>query len=432
MKTLSTFFLLLSVCLLFVKSAHAQSSLIINEFAPAESTEWVEILNKDSANSIDLTNYKISNGSTVLQNLSGSIPKTGLLTFELPAGSITDAGDCLVLLDGYNTAQYSISFGTGSCGVGSHLAGVPSAGQTAGLTNGTTWAVIGTPTRGWCNDSFGGCPTISTIVSAINASRITTNLGGQSDYSRITGLYFERTGYGRIEFQNTMNLTDSDSLTWLASLDSKLDLSTIGTISLDADLIKNLVNTQATLTMEGLTFNDPEVWVNGAPDTGGVVSALSYDGTQGRLMFLAAHFTTFTAREQTGTRTSSSSGHVHYSSTGTPYCSDSAPASSPDLFQIDVTGSSAKLFFTPIANTNTFFFSYSTQSHAEEYGAQVSLAREGVQNFTVELLKPNTTYYFKVRGQNGCMPGGWSRTMQVRTKGNGVMASYPVYASMMK
>ena len=41
--------------------------------------------------------------------------------------------------------------------------------------------------------------------------------------------------------------------------------------------------------------------------------------------------------------------------------------------------------------------------------------REGVQNETINLLKSNTTYYFKVRGQIGCMPGDWSNIMKVET-----------------
>lgn len=49
------------------------------------------------------------------------------------------------------------------------------------------------------------------------------------------------------------------------------------------------------------------------------------------------------------------------------------------------------------------------------YGEEVTLAREGVQSHTIYLLEPNTIYYLKVRGQNGCMPGVWSNVMEFTT-----------------
>lgn len=100
---------------------------------------------------------------------------------------------------------------------------------------------------------------------------------------------------------------------------------------------------------------------------------------------------------------------------GTPYCSDETPFGT-DLFQINSSYSQVKLFFTPISNTNRFYISYSTKPSAEEHGVEVSLRKEGVQNYTVSHLKPNTTYYFKVRGQRGCKPGSWSTTMKVSTQ----------------
>jgi len=112
--------------------------------------------------------------------------------------------------------------------------------------------------------------------------------------------------------------------------------------------------------------------------------------------------------------TSSSSSQVS-SSTDTPSCTDEMPASAPELFQASTTINSAKIFFTPIKSTSQYFISYSANKNAEEHGLLVSLAKEGVQNLNINLLKPNTTYYFKVRGQNGCMTGKWSNTLMVKT-----------------
>lgn len=96
-------------------------------------------------------------------------------------------------------------------------------------------------------------------------------------------------------------------------------------------------------------------------------------------------------------------------------CNDSPPVSVPDLFQINSSSNTAKIFFTPLSDTNHYYISFSTKPTAEDYSADVTLAREGVQNFTINLLKPNTIYYFKVRGQKGCMPGLWSNIMKIKT-----------------
>lgn len=97
-----------------------------------------------------------------------------------------------------------------------------------------------------------------------------------------------------------------------------------------------------------------------------------------------------------------------------PNCTDSAPVLTPDLFQVNTTSRSAKLFFTPI-DTDQFWVSFSTKPDAEMYGEQVNLLREGVQSHNIYHLKPNTIYYIKVRGQNSCMPGNWSNTMKFKT-----------------
>lgn len=105
------------------------------------------------------------------------------------------------------------------------------------------------------------------------------------------------------------------------------------------------------------------------------------------------------------------------SSKSAPICSNQKP-SSPDLFQINTTLTNAKLYFTPLSNTDTYVISFSTNPSAEEHGEQVTLTREGVQSHQIYFLRPNTTYYLKVRGQNGCAAGEWSNTMKVKTDAN--------------
>ena len=98
-----------------------------------------------------------------------------------------------------------------------------------------------------------------------------------------------------------------------------------------------------------------------------------------------------------------------------PSCGDAPPSNAPDLFQIDTTQTTARLYFAPATNIDTYFISYSANPVAQEHGAVVQLGSDGVQQFEVELLQPNTVYYFKVRGQRGCAPGDWSQIRAGRT-----------------
>lgn len=125
----------------------------------------------------------------------------------------------------------------------------------------------------------------------------------------------------------------------------------------------------------------------------------------------AYEFTTAVASTSTTTTTSSTS------SPSAPVCNDTKPASSPNLFQIDITSSSARLYFAPAHNpVGKYFISYGLTNTAEGYGVEYNQGSStGVLSYTINLLKPNTTYYFKVRGGNGCMTGDWSGTLGVKT-----------------
>lgn len=126
----------------------------------------------------------------------------------------------------------------------------------------------------------------------------------------------------------------------------------------------------------------------------------------------------------TTTSSSDSSSGSSSNNSSAPLCNDVKPVSAPDLFQINTSNNFAKIFFTPISNTSQFYISFSENKNAERHGTGlISLSKLGVQDFSINLLKPNTTYYFKVRGQNGCMPGDWSNIMEVKTN-NSVFYRY--------
>lgn len=141
-----------------------------------------------------------------------------------------------------------------------------------------------------------------------------------------------------------------------------------------------------------------------------ILAATGYgNGTYGDGNFNVGNIPTATPTSTVQNNTNSSS-----NSPSTSGCTNSPPVLVSDLFQINTNSTKAKIYFTPIDVTQ-FYISFSTKSNAEEYGELVTLAREGVQSHTIYLLKPNTTYYIKVRGQNGCAPGKWSNIMTFTT-----------------
>jgi len=134
-----------------------------------------------------------------------------------------------------------------------------------------------------------------------------------------------------------------------------------------------------------------------------------------RKVYYSTDNITPTPTPTTSTQTTTSN---NTSSVYSPSCSDQKPSNSPNLFQIDTTESSAKLFFAPVfGSVNKYFISYGLTNNAEGFGIEFSeRSSTGVLSYTINSLSPNTTYYFKIRAGNGCMPGDWGNTLKTQTK----------------
>lgn len=149
------------------------------------------------------------------------------------------------------------------------------------------------------------------------------------------------------------------------------------------------------------------------------------DTTANTLTCSLSSFSVYGVFGQTNPASSGSSdSNQKTSSTPTSTCDPSPLTTIPDLFQINTTRTTATLYFTPLSETSRYIISYSTLPHAEEHGADVVLGQNGVQHFTVELLSPNQTYYFKVRGQNNCRVGDWSRILAADTLEQHIVYAY--------
>jgi LysM repeat protein len=77
------------------------------------------------------------------------------------------------------------------------------------------------------------------------------------------------------------------------------------------------------------------------------------------------------------------------------------------------------LYFTQADNpVNKYVLEYGTKSDDYPYGVQdMGVNSGGQMTFLVKSLSPNTTYYFRVRGGNGCAAGSWSNEISAKTKG---------------
>lgn len=97
-------------------------------------------------------------------------------------------------------------------------------------------------------------------------------------------------------------------------------------------------------------------------------------------------------------------------------CGGSQPLA-PSIFQIWATKTNATMHFVPSqSQENSYTISYGPYSDAGAYNTTFNYSnKSGAIPYTINALSPGTVYYFKVRANNGCMPGAWSNTLSLRT-----------------
>ena len=213
---------------------------------------------------------------------------------------------------------------------------------------------------------------------------------------------------------STVDLTQFQTIDNTIDIQSSLD-RTLKSIQIGIPNFNLTFSSPITVTIPvGTNYNNQTLQVvyqrDGDTSWNNETSCLIIDGN---CTFQTDHATTFTVLENT-TQVSSSTPVYYYIPDHS--CRSSKPISISDLFQIDTSSNKAKIYFTPQSDTSDYFISFSSvNKNGEEHGERVTLLREGVQSHTIYSLKPNTTYYVKVRGQNGCMPGDWSTTLKFKT-----------------
>jgi len=113
-----------------------------------------------------------------------------------------------------------------------------------------------------------------------------------------------------------------------------------------------------------------------------------------------------------------------------PSCGSTPPSGAPHLFQIDSRSHSSTLYFTPIRdNISYYFIAYGYKPGDIRFGTSFDFGSyDGVIDHTIQMLNPGETYYYKVRGGNGCATGEWSNTLAGTTVASGSAGMRTSYA----
>lgn len=218
--------------------------------------------------------------------------------------------------------------------------------------------------------------------------------------------------------------------------------NTNATIAVAGDVVSLTFSASGTISTPTCSFYSGGVSVNGVAtvtNTSGNDWVCSFtvntNDTAGQITFilsgtgLAAEYTQITSGSYVTINTVSTTAVASGTSNpSAPVCTNQKNPIVPNLFQIDVASNMATLYYSPISSNNSnYYISFSEKSGVFEHGTHTNQSTSnGVLSFSVNHLKPSTVYYFKVRGENGCMPGDWSNEMVVKTKsiGNNSFSKY--------
>jgi hypothetical protein len=151
-----------------------------------------------------------------------------------------------------------------------------------------------------------------------------------------------------------------------------------------------------------------------------VVLSTTDDNTYGfAVLELTAPEPTPTPSPTSTPNTTSNTSNSSDSSPSAPTCGDQTPGvKAPWLYgAVAQNGNSILLYFTEADDpVDRYALEFGTSSGDYKHGSD-NIGGKGLRTYLVQSLQPNTTYYFRIRGGNGCATGGWSNELSSTTKG---------------
>ena len=141
---------------------------------------------------------------------------------------------------------------------------------------------------------------LGTVHTGLESMGILNNIdtcGGASS-TACSGLFFEKSGLGKITFPGALDLTSTTTVATLQGLDSGISFAN-GEIKFDANAGDAFKTLGGELEMYNLSFSEtPSIYVDDvAADIGIDVADISYSSSTGTLTFTANHFSTFTVKD---------------------------------------------------------------------------------------------------------------------------------------